>query len=453
MQSIWRNPFAFAAAAVVLLASVLVVWSFLIPTNDSRIEAIRRQGYPVTLRELNAWYRAVPDPLNAALICTQALTGRLFDDSSPAFSRFSDKPWLPPRGEMLSAQDQEELQQILGGDEKTLELLHSIAAGAPSRYPIDLSQGFSALLPHLSKAKRGVQVLGAEAMMRAAGGNTAGAVESLLAAGRFTETFSEEPIIISHLVRIACWDQVLARVQRLVNAAALDESQLVSLQKAVTTAEHPDSLARALAGERAFGLGAFLDRSQRAGIFSSTGQPASQGERLAHSALIMALRVSGLLQRDQAFYLDSMSNRIAAASLSFPERYEAASLLSTNLPASRFLIFSRMLLPGLSRLSVKDAEHASRMRVAQATLAVERYRAANGGKPPRSLEELMPRYLVAIPSDPIDGKPLRFKPREQGYVVYAVGSNGKDDGGLELDPKHPNNSHDITFCVDHPRKP
>jgi hypothetical protein len=165
----------------------------------------------------------------------------------------------------------------------------------------------------------------------------------------------------------------------------------------------------------------------------------------------MALRVSGLLQRDQAFYLDSMSNRIAAASLSFPERYEAANLLSTNLPASRFLIFSRMLLPGLSRLSVKDAEHASRMRVAQATLAVERYRVANGGKPPRSLEELVPRFLTEVPLDPFDGQRLRYKLRESSYVIYGVGSNGKDDDGLELDPKNPMNSHDITFYVNYRR--
>ena len=41
----------------------------------------------------------------------------------------------------------------------------------------------------------------------------------------------------------------------------------------------------------------------------------------------------------------------------------------------------------------------------------------------------MPQYLPRIDTDPFDGKPLKYKPRGDGYVLYSVGQNQLDDGG------------------------
>jgi hypothetical protein len=34
-----------------------------------------------------------------------------------------------------------------------------------------------------------------------------------------------------------------------------------------------------------------------------------------------------------------------------------------------------------------------------------------------------------IPPDLFSGKPLIFRPSENGYLLYSVGVNGKDEGG------------------------
>ncbi|MCE7974100.1 MAG: hypothetical protein DYG92_07205 [Leptolyngbya sp. PLA1] len=54
------------------------------------------------------------------------------------------------------------------------------------------------------------------------------------------------------------------------------------------------------------------------------------------------------------------------------------------------------------------------------------------GRWPASLDELVPRYLPSVPSDPFDGKPLRYSPGVGGMspVVYSVGVDGVDDGGV-----------------------
>lgn len=64
-----------------------------------------------------------------------------------------------------------------------------------------------------------------------------------------------------------------------------------------------------------------------------------------------------------------------------------------------------------------------------AALAVERYRRANAGQLPASLDALVPAFLDRVPADPFDDAPIRFARRDDGYVIYAIGRDGKDDGG------------------------
>ena len=62
------------------------------------------------------------------------------------------------------------------------------------------------------------------------------------------------------------------------------------------------------------------------------------------------------------------------------------------------------------------------------------------------LAKLVPDFLPAVPRDLIDGQPLRFKTLARGYVVYSIGADGMDEGGL----KKTNGAakYDVTFTVE-----
>ena len=64
----------------------------------------------------------------------------------------------------------------------------------------------------------------------------------------------------------------------------------------------------------------------------------------------------------------------------------------------------------------------------QAGVAAERYRLANGGWP-RDLAALVPAYLKKVPTDPYDGKPVRYRRTADGVVVYCVGPDRTDNQG------------------------
>lgn len=71
-------------------------------------------------------------------------------------------------------------------------------------------------------------------------------------------------------------------------------------------------------------------------------------------------------------------------------------------------------------------------------IAIRRYQLDHGQAVPSSLAELVPTYLPAVPLDPMDGKPLRYKAEgAEDYVLYSVGKDGVDDGGNAGSPTTP----------------
>jgi len=83
-------------------------------------------------------------------------------------------------------------------------------------------------------------------------------------------------------------------------------------------------------------------------------------------------------------------------------------------------------------------------------LAIQRYRLATGNLP-HILGDLIPTYLDTIPKDPFDGKDLRYKKLDIGFIVYSVGEDGHDDGGPERPPsgqrRNDSSTYDITFII------
>jgi hypothetical protein len=85
-------------------------------------------------------------------------------------------------------------------------------------------------------------------------------------------------------------------------------------------------------------------------------------------------------------------------------------------------------------------------------LALELYHREHA-KWPESLAELSPKYLPALPPDPITGKPLHYKIEGDRPIVYSVGVDVDDDGGRltknkdgKVDPEYAEPNH---FDRDH----
>jgi len=73
------------------------------------------------------------------------------------------------------------------------------------------------------------------------------------------------------------------------------------------------------------------------------------------------------------------------------------------------------------------------MRLLRLELALQAWHVTHDGWP-ESLDELIPEFVAAIPADPFDPQEaaLRYRLTEEGYVLYSVGTDGEDDGGIPM---------------------
>ncbi|MFN9369813.1 MAG: hypothetical protein ACK6CT_13785 [Planctomycetia bacterium] len=97
--------------------------------------------------------------------------------------------------------------------------------------------------------------------------------------------------------------------------------------------------------------------------------------------------------------------------------------------------FESRLLPGV--LGVDDATTRCRALMTltrtAAALAARRADQPAGSPPyPERLDDLVPRYLPAVPIDPFPDKPLIYERRGDGYLLASVGQNGVFDGGDDM---------------------
>jgi hypothetical protein len=67
--------------------------------------------------------------------------------------------------------------------------------------------------------------------------------------------------------------------------------------------------------------------------------------------------------------------------------------------------------------------------LAATAMALKRYELRHG-KPPASLDGLVPELLPGVPRDYMDGRPLRYRLGPDGsFTLYSVGEDGVDSGG------------------------
>lgn len=87
-----------------------------------------------------------------------------------------------------------------------------------------------------------------------------------------------------------------------------------------------------------------------------------------------------------------------------------------------------IVIPNLESTESANAEGAMRRGLAEVALALAVHRAEKGSLP-ATLAALIPDCLPDLPTDVFTGKPFRYRRDGEGYVLYSVGKDMKDDDG------------------------
>jgi hypothetical protein len=249
-----------------------------------------------------------------------------------------------------------------------------------------------------SPLERGLEALGSFACLRAdlasSSGDADTAVAALVPCIRLQRTLLNEQARSMHGVRI------LGSLRIFFRHISPSDTALVTLQHAIESWPEEDPMLRA----------ALLDRARFVEI--------ARGHIFDPFAMASARRA-----------LPAYDEAIAITQRPWSERWTAVDQELTRFRARRPPgLVARLTDPfGMpfttwTPISLRQSayELAAR-RIAALAIAVERDRRAHNGVVPAS---------VNAPEDPFSGQPLIFRRDSEGYVIYGLDTNRKDDGGV-----------------------
>jgi hypothetical protein len=330
----------------------------------------------------------------------------------------------------------------------------------------------STLLPAAQESRGCMRALIARAMLRIGEGRADEAWSDLLDCHRFARLTDEGAFLVDGLVAITIERMALFGDQALLQHGKLTPGQIAKMRSEFDRLPRLTQMVDRLdLGERF----SFLDSTlliARKGPSSLSGLKIFGGDGTSKSIMDPA---SGLLKRstinwDVTFRMvNSWYDRAVAAGRKptrserlkamadfhrdFGEMAKAARgpdvlslLMSDNRRAIASEWMGKMLLGLLFPASqaAQEAEdrmnmHADLVRLAFALAAYH----ADHGAYPAALSDLVPKYAKELPKDIFnnDGE-LRYAREGDGFLLYSLGTNGKDDGGKGYDDRKNNEDWD-----------
>lgn len=424
-----------------------LVWRLTNGREATRLlNAARARGEAVTLAEVAATYPPVADAENGYRVLET-----LWSEANPEFwNAFREglRP-LPQKAERkrapaglpifqrsavvsltneLDADTRALVNDELREQAARLKQLHEALRRPSFHAPVALTHGFDALLPHLAELREEGKWLQLETLEAVEAGAVDRALDRLADEARLGTWLDREPTLISQLVRLAIHGMTLQGAEWLVNRCSLTAAQWERLEGLVVSLDAHDALKRALITERAIGLDVF-DRPTAAALSGAEGATAS-GARVMFG-MWQFLGMAAAERRLMAETYEELFTCIARPDYAAED--QLARIFGTvQKKARRFppKILTGMLLPALEKAGERFARFEALRRCALITVALERERLAaphRSAAPPSEIPSSVPEALAR---DPFGRGPLQIRPLATGYVVYSVGPDHRDDGGL-----------------------
>ena len=322
--------------------------------------------------------------------------------------------------------------------DSTIEELCQDGQLPDSRFPLeyDKDDPWAMLLPHLAVMKRCAQVLQLRALAELQNGESDLALADIKLLLRLTDSIRTEPVLISHLVRIAMVNLALQPVWEGLAEHRWSDGQLAELDRELAGLDFLSDYKLAMRGEMVLGqVGMFDYLRHHPGKLQSLF---SEGDSSSPAPVFTLIRLipNGWFYQNQIhcarpmveFYLPAAeATREIFSPTAIHQADTAITAECKRLTPYNFL--ERLLLPALGNAAKKFAQGQNAVNMARAAIALERYRLAHGVYP-ETLAVLAPQFISKLPHDIINGQPLHYRRTPEGhFILYSVGWNETDDGG------------------------
>lgn len=349
-----------------------------------------------------------------------------------------------------------EVEAALAEDKAALDLLRQLPAGAQFDFAYNYSNGWGGLKWFaLAPAKKAAQRLAASATSSLRRQDAETATRDVAAMQAIACGFSHDRVLISELVRIAIAQIAVTANWEFLQSSNVTDGQLARLQSGWAGMEFTAAFENTMLIERT--VGTIETRNLRASGLKSYFEPFYASgllEEEQNSFARLTFNGKAALWRYWWSYPDELRQLQAAQAVLDAARQARTngSFLSANTTLKQwfeehainsdddeFLFLDPMRAdfryvlssgtPAFAKAFDKVLNADAARQLALTAIALKRFH-LKYGRYPAQLSELTPAFLASVPSDPVDGKPLRYQ-RNPGntFLLYSIGADGVNNGG------------------------
>lgn len=390
-------------------------------TLPAELSAARRNGLPLSPADLRPSPPVLPSQNAAPLY-------RRIDAAFRARQSLADADgatagaFLRPNGRGANRQ---KVRAALARWEPQMRLAEQAAGRAGCDFARDWKLGPSLLLPEFASMRLLARFLAARAILESKAGRPDAALRTIAVGAKVGRHMSANPLAIALLMHLA----VQAIMDRsFIRVVVMNKDRPGILRLAADTNRAfgpPPNLRHALSGEVVMCniMSEMLrDRSKPrpplSFLSSSGGARQIAGDAWQARMLSYWRRVFAAL-RANGDDMPALSHALKALA----DQQDA----NANKPTYEM---GALLMPVFSKIPLKMMQGEEQARLRQTLLALVLYRQKTGGYPSNLAALSSP-----APSDIFTGRPPLYRKTADGFLLYSVGEDGRDDGGKSFPGK------------------
>jgi hypothetical protein len=417
--------------------------------------ALEKDGRPMSAADVTP--AKVPGDQNAAVLYKKAasmlkaqparekdLLKYLGTLSAAPFKKTDDPDKLAKQ-----KQDVAELKQLMGLDVVT-QAISIIEQGtqrpACQFFDGNANRGLSLEAPGMEDLRHLICVLCTKVHFEAEAGRPQKAWDMIPTLLRFADGPRNEPSVGSQFTRTAMINYSCGTIQTLCETAPPDDENYSKIDGLLASMDSVAPLVRAVDAERLL-LGEWLFNLPDDELFEMLRKnPWGMKDTEPGLPYRLTFRLMTFRPRfiaDHAAYLQIMGKSTRLLQSPYVPRESQEYKEIERLTGHNFV--SDKLAPMVWGIQWFYCRTTAAVRMTRAGLTLLRYKQAHGTWPP-SLDALDLKNVT----DPFTGQPLYYRAEGEGFLVYSVGEDQKDNGGI-AEPVERRGGHDMVWRFPEPK--
>jgi hypothetical protein len=439
----WRPGLRRAAMVLLTIFVVLAIpWTYFNITLgmklERKFEEIRARGEPLTLEA--AAPEMPPRDENAAYVYEEVFhVMHFWTEAEPDGEGLTDVegPLIAAASDYIETGDPEAERTLREGFARpdTQARMETIARASRMEhcvFPLSWEGGPYLLFPHMAKFRDATRLVTTRAMLAAQDGDGDEALRWLTVGLRMSKQLRNEPTIIAVFERAAMEAILLDGAEEVLARVEVTPEEATTFRRRLTREDFVEHFRLGMFGERTlvFWLFDHIDLADDATHLINLSDE-------TYSNVFWEIYMNPVAQpvhrHDEIVALQWWDEVLSG--IGQPYR-EARTTLWPRLQDQAELPWhapvAHLIMPIFSRAHAKRDAAVTRRDQFNIALALNLYRQEHG-EYPRTLEPLAGTVDWPIPDDIFSGEPFGYRREGEGYVLWSVGPDLDDDGGVGPD--------------------